>query len=36
MRMMAPDLYRKMWLYRIQERVEVSEVSGVYLVINEG
>ena len=26
-RMMSPDLYRKMWLYRIQERVQTMEVK---------
>ena len=26
-RVMSPDLHRKMWLYRIQERVQVTEVN---------
>ena len=26
-RVMSPDLYRKMWLHRIQEKVKASEVS---------
>ena len=30
-RVMAPDLYRKMWLYRIQDRVQTMEVRGFYL-----